>query len=452
MKVSEAFHTTNQSHPTLKVLLAVILATSLILGKHFVAFADLIFLDPSFGANGIVTTDVSENNDTAYAVALQDDGKIIVAGFSSIVRYNNDGTLDSGFGSTGIVHTEVNENTVNVNAIVVQADNKIVVVGAGSNGTDNGFAIIRYNSDGTLDVDFGNGGLAFTPINTGHDQANAVALQSDGKIVVAGTTFSDGLYINDIAVVRYLTNGILDTTFGIDGISITDVDMNEDTGYAMVVQNDDKIVVAGQSSNSTNEDILVIRYSSEGYVDASFGDNGIVTTAIHTGHDVGRAVAMQDDGKIVVAGWCETGEYSHVMKRDFALVRYNNDGTLDASFDGDGLVTTAIGTIFDIGQAVAIQSDGKIIVAGESFNNDGTDYNFAAARFNSDGSLDTEFSNDGIITTDISSRNDKCYALAIQSDGRIILAGSANGEEKIAVIRYGSSDSYETYIPFVLTN
>ncbi len=209
---------------------------------------------------------------------------------------------------------------------------------------------------------------------------------------------------------RLLAAGALDETFNpafdVDGKVTTAILSGEDTAYAVAIQPDGKTVAAGVSHNGSNLDFALVRYNLDGSLDTTFDGDGKLTTAILSGHDVARAIAIQADGKIVVAGYSANGS-----NYDFALARYNADGSLGTSFDSDGKVTTAIFSGDDHARAIAIQSDGKIVVAGDTYN--GSDYDFALVRYNTDGSLDTSFDSDGIATTGILSSDDRALAMAL---------------------------------------
>jgi uncharacterized delta-60 repeat protein len=236
----------------------------------------------------------------------------------------------------------------------------------------------------------------------------------------------------DFTLVRYNTNGTLDTTFDSDGKVTTAIGSGTDVAYSVALQSDGKIVVAGYSNNGSNFDFALVRYNTDGSLDTSFDSDGKVTTEVGSGNDGGESVAIQSDGKIVVAGYSYIGS-----NNDFALARYNTDGTLDTSFDSDGKVTTAIGVSVNYAKSVAIQSDGKIVAAGY---NTGSNNDLALARYNTDGTLDTSFDSDGKVTTAIGS-NDRAYSVAIQSDGKIVAAGNSNNgsNEDFALVRYAGT-------------
>ena len=387
-------------------------------------------LDTTFGAGGIVTTP----NMAGLGTAIQADGKIVVAGTNdsnadfTLVRYETDGTLDASFGINGIVTTAIGSGLDIGYDVAIQVDGKIVVAGFSDNGSNSDFALVRHKTDGTLDASFGTGGIVTTAIGSGSEHGYAVAIQADGKIVVAG--FSENGSNTGFALVRYGTDGTLDASFGSGGIVTTAIGSGSDRGYDVAIQSDGKIVVAGYSESGSNSDFALVRYGTDGTLDASFGTGGIVTTAIGSNNDYGSSVAIQEDGKIVVAGFS-----NNASNDDFALVRYGTDGTLDASFGTDGKVRTVI-TSDDWGTAVAIQTDGKIIVAGSSFS--GLSTTFAITRYKTDGTMDTSFGWGGIVTTAIGSMQDMVDSLAIQADGKIVVTGYCNnGSNNIAtIVRY----------------
>jgi uncharacterized delta-60 repeat protein len=199
--------------------------------------------------------------------------------------------------------------------------------------------------------------------------------------------------------VRYNADGSLDTGFDGDGKVTTAIGASTDYGYSVIQQSDGKLVVAGTSYNGSSYDFALVRYNADGSLDASFDGDGIVTTAIGAANDYAQSVIQQADGKLVVAGYSYNGS-----NYDVALVRYNTDGSLDTGFDGDGKVTTAIGTGYDEGYSVIQQADGKLVVAGTSYN--GSSNDFALVRYNADGSLDASFDGDGIVTTAIGAGDD----------------------------------------------
>lgn len=342
-----------------------------------------------------------------------------------------------GFDATGRLTLALGPGLDVIRAVALQADGKIVAAGVSSNGANKDFAVVRFNADGSLDTTFGGDGSVTTPISAAaDDDARGVAIQADGKIVVAGHAFLSGF--RQVAVVRYNSDGTLDIAFDTDGIVTTNVGPQGDFGEAVRVQADGKIVVAGGLYNGTDEDILVVRYNADGSLDTSFDTDGIVTTVIGIDDEFANDLAIQADGKIVIAGYTVTaGNY------DFACVRYNANGSLDASFDTDGIAVTAVNAGGETGEAVAIQADGKIVVAGGSTA--GATVDFAAVRYNTDGSLDNSFDTNGRVSTPVGAGYDYPWAMAIQADGKIVLAGVADngGQDDIGIVRFNTDGSLD---------
>jgi uncharacterized delta-60 repeat protein len=404
-------------------------------------------LDSSFNGSGIVTTPFGSGNDYAVSAAIQGDGKIVAAGYSwngsnydfAVVRYNNDGTLDTSFNGTGMVTTPFGNSDDIALSVAIQGDGKIVVAGDSITGTSYDFALARYNPDGTLDTSFNGTGKVTTDVGSSTETGHSVAIQADGKIIVAGTSAVGFAYV--FAVVRYNSNGSLDTTFNGTGKVITAIGGTNDQGFSVAIQADGKIVVAGLSAFNSQDDFAIVRYNNDGSLDTSFNGTGKVTTAIGSSHDMAFSVALKDDGKIIAAGKSLTESYY-----DFAVVRYNSDGSLDTSFNGTGKVTTAIGSADDNGNCVAIQGDGKIVVAGTSLI--GSSNDFAVVRYNSDGSLDGAFNGSGKVTTDITGL-DNASSVALQGDGKIVVAGgtSSGSNYDFAVVRYLESCAAATPTP-----
>ncbi len=398
-------------------------------------------LDPSFGGTGKVLTHISNSYDHGNAVALQSDGKIIVAGMANnsdfaVVRYNTNGSLDTTFDTDGIVTTDFGGTQDTAQALAIQSDGKIVVAGYSNinfNGS-NKFAVARYNTNGSLDLSFDTDGKVITDISN-NDEAYAVAIQSDGKIVVAGYS---AINLFDFLLVRYNTDGSLDTTFDTDGKVLTDFG-EYDMCNGMAIQSDGRIVAAGRGRApgvGQPTTFALARYNTDGSLDTSFDTDGKVYTSIHNNFDIALAVAVQSDGKIVAGGYTNNWQFN------FVLVRYNPDGSLDTGFGVGGKVETPFGdTYHSFIRDIAILSNGKIVAAGSA--NVTTD--FAVARYRSNGLLDTSFGMGGKVTTAMGASSDYINGVAVQSDGRIVAAGTATlggNDRDIALVRYNGDASY----------
>jgi uncharacterized delta-60 repeat protein len=341
-------------------------------------------------------------------------------------------------GSGGYVITPIGSGDDYGWDIAIQTDGKIVTAGHTHNGIDNDFAVVRYNSDGSLDTNFGDGGYVTTDF--GRDDLGfgpGIAIQTDGKMVVVGGSTSPGTYYGVWAIARYNTDGSLDTTFDGDGKATADLGRSHDWAHDVVIQSDGKIVVAGERDDMIPPDFAAARYNSDGSLDTSFDGDGIAITAFGPGYDEVEALILQGDGKIVVTGFVEV-TYD---QKDFALIRYNSDGSLDTTFDGDGKVTTDLGTKYDYSRAAALQTDGKIVLAGCTYTGNST-YDIAMVRYNSNGSLDTTFGSNGKVVTDLGSASESAWGVALQTDGKIVLAGYSGGD--FAVLRYKTDGSLDT--------
>lgn len=398
-------------------------------------------LETTFGTGGKVTTDFANRDDQGRSVAVQSDGRIVVAGSSfdgnsvafALVRYNADGSLDTSFNGTGKVTTGIQVFDYGL-SVALQSDGKIVVAGSSYNsplgGGSTTIAVVRYNANGSLDTTFGGTGKVTTDFPGNSEYANSIAVQVDGKIVVAGASNSGN---TAIALVRYNTDGSLDTSFGGTGKITTVIAGIDDAAESVALQSDGKIVVAGFSSNSPGSyQFALARYNVDGSLDNSFGGTGKVTTMIASGRDVAHSLAVQTDGKIVVAGVSND--------RDFAVARYNLDGSLDASFGGSGKVTTASELGQGSAHSVAVQADGKIVLGGYSSSYNQGNIHIAILRYNANGSLDTNFGGTGQVTTLVGQFAARGEGIVVQNDGRITVAGYAadqnNGYLDFAVARF----------------
>jgi uncharacterized delta-60 repeat protein len=302
----------------------------------------------------------------------------------------------------------------------LQNDGRIIVAGYSDNGINRDIVVLRYNTDGSLDTGFGSGGVA-TYDSGKSDYGIAVTLQNDGRIIVVGR--SNNGTNDDLVVLRYNADGSLDSYFGTSGVATYDSG-NNDFGIAVTLQKDGRIIVGGGSNNGTNDDLVVLRYNADGSLDTGFGTNGVVIYDNGNG-EYGNAVALQGDGRIIVAGQSNNG-----TDNDLVLLRYNTDGSLGTSFGTGGVAIYDSGNS-DIGNAVTLQDDGRIIVAGQS--NNGTDNDLVLLCFNADGSLDTGFGTNGVATYD-SGSTDYGYAVALQEDGRIIVAGGYHNGRSFDVL------------------
>ena len=412
--------------------------------------------------DGIVITDLGSAFDFVNSITLQADGKILLAGHSynssgysdfALVRYNSDGSLDSSFSGDGKLTTDIGPGQEQVTTMLLQPDGKILLAGSSSDsGAYYGFvstdvALVRYNSDGSLDSSFSGDGIVTTDFGSTYEEAYSINLQADGKILLA----ISGLNDDGNGLVRYNSDGSLDNSFSGDGILTTHRPSRDEYFNKVTLQADGKILVAGYSINYYRQrDYAVFRYNSDGSLDSSFGDHGKLNTHIVPASDV----KFQADGKALVLDVTFNGNGGN---RDIALMRYNSDGSLDTSFSGDGKLTILTSVGWGIFQGIALQADGKILLAAFS-ENENSNYSrnsvLSLVRYNSDGSLDTSFSDDGILTSALGFDGARPVSLELQADGKILLAGTTfnsisgnyfdNYGRDFALLRYNSDGSLDT--------
>jgi uncharacterized delta-60 repeat protein len=406
-------------------------------------------LDPTFGNGGLVTTGGGSTGLGASHLAVQADGRIVAGGLAAskagfyveLLRYNSDGSADTSFGSRGLVLLDFpGGHTLGVSGgMALQSDGRIVVSG----GAAGKFALARYNSNGTLDSSFGTGGTVSTSFPGGGSNSTGVAVQADGSIVAAGT-FSSGSGSASFALARYTPDGSLDTSFGNNGQVVTAFPGQPSAqATGLTLQEDGSIVVAGYTygNSQTPQRFALARYDHDGHLDPSFGMGGLVTTPFPGFSNAYVSdVVVQSDGRIVLAGYVSHGAGSGTEQ--LAMARYDSDGSLDGSFGTGGLVTTLFpGATRAWAGGMTLQADGRIVVAGWAGD-------FAVARFDSDGSLDGSFGTAGLVTT---SFGDRWYAQAgavtVQPDGRIVAAGSgsASGWAQLTMARYLGDTSTATH-------
>ena len=453
-------------------------------------------LDPSFGGNGIVISPYTTEHDYTYSIAVQADGKILIAGLgwdaafslvsSYIVRHLPNGELDTTFGVGGkLILPYVQGNGEYRYRVVMQPDGKILACGGKENGSvsDTDFAAFRYNSNGTPDLSFGTDGRSVVPITGAYDESYDLVLQPDGKIVLFGYSQISGSGF-DFSVARLNANGSLDTTFDSDGKATITVGTGADYPGKVLLQPDGKIVLVGTTTGNAGQDGALVRLNSNGSRDTSFGMNGVVVHSTAAGDDLAFDADLQADGKIVTAG----GETLGGSGTDVgtAIVRYNANGSVDTSFATNGVFRTELG--FFAGNAIAIQDDGKIVGFGfgaaspaasassevrEAARNKllpgarrtaslarlvqtdestaGAVWGYGMLRLNSNGSPDLSFGPAGRVLLAVgTSHNDYGFELVLQPDGKILAAGvthtSTTGDN--ATVRYMGDSSVPQRAPF----
>ncbi len=413
------------------------LLSILFFSTHFI-FGQYGQLDSTFGSEGKVTKYFGSGFAYSSKVLIQDE-EIIAVGMATIdglnkfvlSRYLASGVIDSTFGVDGTTTTQIGSgNTFGIGA-TFQPDGKIIVVGNVDHANYTSFGVARYLPDGTPDNTFGDGGTTILDLGDSPDQAYSVDLQSDGKILVAGFTGQWGEM--DWAIVRFNTNGTLDNSFGENGKVIFDVFGFNDELRDLRVLSDDRFCVTGfAGEDAVNGSATIGQFLADGAIDASFGSNGIVK--IPTGYDysIAHGMDLTSDEKIVISGNVDIGGSYR-----FLTSRINSDGTLDESYNGLGFAISDFGDDEGL-SAVKVQSDGKILAAGQF--GPWPDVDFAIVRYNEDGTPDATFGTGGLTQTDFFGEPDYGVGIALQNDGKVVVGGSAlqDGMYSMALARYST--------------
>ena len=419
-----------------KVQMKIVFKITILLMFPFILVGQPGSLDNTFGTGGIVKTPFA-GGAQAFSVALQSDGKIVVGGNAvnaagtdidfGIARYNTNGSLDNSFNTTGKLTTDITGSSDLFFSVAIQPDGKILGLGYSWNGSSQqDFSLVRYNSNGTLDLTFDSDGIVLTDIASNSPYYGyAMTLQPDGKILVCGTTIISSNY--NMVAVRYNSNGTLDPSFGVGGKSICDLG-GYDEAWAIALQSDGKILLGGKSfvAAGTDNDFALVRLDSNGVFDPTFNSTGIVFTALSSMTDWILSLAIQPDGKIIAGGQSGGSGASGA----YATVRYNMDGTLDSTYNSIGIVQTSFaGYTASEGYAIELQADGKIVMGGFlKYPED-----FGIVRYNTNGSLNNSFGTLGkVITSPLGAG--ELRDIAIQSDGKILAVGRS--DDNFVVVRY----------------
>jgi len=397
-----------------------------------------ISLDPGFGLDGRVTTDLYGAHDGAHAIVAQRQGEVVAAGLTArewvhqagLARYRRDGSLDTRFSRDGKVGREFARRFrhAEVSAVASQRDGKLVASYGNGKGyagwsdtVEGEFLLSRHQQNGALDRKFGHHGKVITRVGNGSGEGCAVLVQRDGKILAGGTAMLNnpdtGNSSEDFALVRYKKDGRRDKTFGSGGIVATDFYYGDQL-RAIALQSDRKIVAAGYAQDMLLGTVVALaRYHPDGTLDGSFGYRGKVKTdiphLIHANpfqfHCDPHDLVLQPDGKIVVGG-------------PDTLARFNADGSLDESFGSGGKTPVPVAP-----HAIVLQPDGKLILAGSGKASSAFMDDFVLSRYNADGSPDLEFGDGGQFTTDFSGGSDQAYDLVLSGENRLVAVGTTYG-------------------------
>ena len=378
-------------------------------------------LDLTFGNGGIASVDLDTNYAMIRAMAVQNDGRIIIAGrwYTPLgydvfmLRYMPDGSLDASFGDSGQASVDLDSHFDECTSIAILPDGKIMVAGMVSTGIPTTLTLARLNVDGSLDSSFASGGVSYGyqfPYSSAYD----IKIQNDGRIVLAGEQNFK------MAVFRYLPDGSPDSTFHADGLMTFEAFSGVNVLRALELQEDEKIVVTG--FGGPNEyDVVLARVLPNGNLDQTFGSFGWTTLEVSPGDDGVGSLVIQSDGKIIVVG---STDYS--PNYDMFAARFNENGVLDNSFGVDGLSTISISGLADKATDVVLQPDGKILLAGNTQTGAGM-YSVAVVRLLPNGQRDPGFGQNGAAVHNYPAPHvDYARAIALQTDGKILVAGNTS--------------------------
>ena len=351
--------------------------------------------------------------------------------------------LDASFGRDGRVAVELGANN-SANAIALQPDGKIVVAGSVSPGEARNFSLLRFNQDGSLDTSFNGEGALITSVSLGDDEALALGILADGRIVAGGYSFNGKN--RDFALVCYFADGRLDKGFGRNGVALTPVSGGDDEISALVISADNKIVVAGNVSGTAGTVAVAARYLADGELDSSFGERGVSLIGVG---EVSRAegIVLRDEGGVVLSGTFRTGNRTSLM-----LVGLDSYGLLDNSFGQNGVAVPAGTLPLSEGYRLAADSEGLLYVAGAVGTPGKRDS--ALFRFFSDGSPDPGFGRAGVVINPVSPADDVLYDVAVNPRG-VVASGFTTeaGQRRFLLASYapvnGSLDAVGMRLPVV---
>jgi len=331
------------------------------------------------------------------------------------------GELDPSFNADGKMVYFVGNKNDQARGVAVQPDGKILVTGYTQILSGNySMALVRYLSDGTPDGTFGDEGKVILNIGDEGTVGYKVIVQPDGRILVGGYTKVGTKF--RIALARFHPDGSLDPTFDTDGKLTLSAGPGNTTSYSMALQPDGKIVTAGSYFDNSTGAIAVARCNADGSPDTAFGNDGLVLTYLAQDYSTGRSVDLQSDGKIIVGGYASDDD----VKSDFVIVRYLPDGTMDSSYGSGGAIRTHLGPGFNYVQDVAVQPDGKSVAAGYFEQND--KLHLTVLRFTPEGLADNSFGTGGHVITAIGQDDDYAQCLHLLPNGKILVGGaSSNG-------------------------
>ena len=414
--------------------LVIVIALALATAVAPVASATPGDLDASFGRGGVQTA--FADGAIAYGVAIDHHGRVLLAGATTsahpdvaLARFTPGGTLDPSFGGgDGRVTTDLGANEYAFD-VAIQADGGIVVAGERATPTTSRALVQRYRPNGMLDPTFGNAGTVTFAFGHRLQDADAVAIGPNGRIVVAGFT-SNGITSRS-ALARLLADGRIDTSFGTRGRVTLDLSPSAERFTDVAVANDGRIVAGGWAEGSLVPAFSAARFTTDGRLDPTFNGRGSIRFSVSDGADRVAAIALEPDGSVVLAGYA-----ADARRDEWAIARLGPHGHLDASFGTGGAIVTSFGAGFDEADGVAVQPNGKIVVVGRIHAGDAAD--IGVLRLKPTGGRDRAFGHGGRVLTEVGGAANEARDVALQPDGKIVVAGDAivDGARRFVAARY----------------
>lgn len=398
-------------------------------------------LDLTFNGTGKVVYD-RDKMDVYQDVKVQNDGKIIAVGisytpsYSSVIevsRYLTDGSFDPSFGTGGHFNYSTGIET-GANKCIINDDSTILVCGYTTDYATYSMFILKLKADGTLDPSFGTNGVCIAETSPAEKNVFGMTMQGDGKILLAGYSVN-GDYRNAPVLLRFTASGALDTSFGTNGIATIPVTESDNDFSAVAVQSDGKIVAAGHISNGLSWfSLLIARFDTSGALDAGYGTAGVVNMNLNNVDDEFFGMKLTSENEAILTGFTvsQSNMYYHLL-----LMKFDVNGQPVTSFGTNGSVV--YGNVpYTVGNSMALQADGKILIAGCTGQLQPSNNDWALWRFNSNGSPDAGFGTNGLVTTDFFGNADEALGIALHLD-KIVLAGktrNATDYLDFAVARY----------------
>lgn len=401
--------------------------------------------DQEFGNNGVVVSSFYIGHEEISSIQQLSEGKLLAVGNAensqdggmTILRYNLDGTIDESFGNTGHVITQFENGIAFANTSAVLPDGKLILGGSLNYPTSpalTDMALARYHPNGTLDSTFGVNGKVVTDIRD-NDFIQEIIPLTDNKLIVAFISSNNITGLSDFMLCRYTSTGIIDSTFGINGIVIKDVLGNDDRISSIEQQTDGKLIVGGNVNTLTDQLIALARYNTDGILDSTFGFNGSVIIDLSFNSEYISSLAIQEDGKIIIGGFGYVGQNIVGF-----IARYQSNGLLDTGYGTNGMITVNLVNGLNTFNDLAIDSEGSVVACGNLY--DGLTSSFLTVRYDSNGNPDIQFGDNGKVITTINGVNENASTIIQQSDGKLLIGGftEVNSNREYVLLRYNSCD------------